>query len=59
MSTAPESLESVFDDAFTSISQTLKNFTPQLALREVGTITKVSTGVVRSQGFPALVSRSW
>ena len=54
MSTAPESLESVFDDAFTSISQTLKNFTPQLALREVGTITKVSTGVVKVSGLPSV-----
>jgi F-type H+-transporting ATPase subunit alpha len=41
MSEPPESLQSVFDHAFAGISRGREAFTPQLTLREVGTITSV------------------
>ncbi|MBK8740202.1 MAG: alternate F1F0 ATPase, F1 subunit alpha [Betaproteobacteria bacterium] len=54
MSAAPESLQSVFDRAFAGISRVRGAFTPQLTPREVGTITSVSTGVVRVSGLPGV-----
>jgi F-type H+/Na+-transporting ATPase subunit alpha len=54
MNTAPESLQSVFDGAFTEISQVLEAFTPQLTRREVGTITSVSTGIAQISGLPGV-----
>jgi F-type H+-transporting ATPase subunit alpha len=47
MNAAPESLQGVFDEAFSNISQACKNFTPHLTPREVGTITTVSTGIAK------------
>ena len=47
MSTAPESLQSVFDRTFAGISQVREAFTPQLTPHEVGTITSVSTGIAK------------
>src|ERR1022692_1240365 len=52
MSTAPESLQSVFDRTFAGISQGREAFTPHLTPREVGTITNVSTGIARIAGLP-------
>src|SRR5450759_5402941 len=52
MSTAPESLQSVFDRTFAGISQARGVFTPQLTPHEVGTITSVSTGIARVSGLP-------
>ncbi len=49
-----ESLQSVFDSAFTAISQVRGAFTPRLKPREVGTITSVSTGIVRVTGLPGV-----
>lgn len=50
MSTAPETLLSVFDGAFADIDQANKDFTPSLTPREIGTITSVSTGIASISG---------
>ena len=50
----PESLQSVFDSAFAGISQVREAFTPQLTLREVGTITSVNTGIATVSGLPGV-----
>ena len=52
MNMEPESLQSDFDSAFAGISQVREAFTPQLRLREVGTITSVATGIVKVSGLP-------
>ena len=54
MNAAHESLQSVFDGAFSNIGQACKDFTPKLTLREVGTITNVSTGIARVSGLPGV-----
>ena len=54
MSTEPESLQNVFDDAFAGIGQVREAFTPQLAPREVGTITSIATGIAKVSGLPAV-----
>ncbi len=54
MSTEPESLKSVLDHAFAGIGQVRKAFTPQLTLREVGTITSIATGIAKVSGLPAV-----
>ena len=54
MSTAPESLQGVFDDAFAEIAQVRDGFTPQLRLREVGTITSIATGIAHVSGLPGV-----
>jgi F-type H+/Na+-transporting ATPase subunit alpha len=54
MSTAPESLKSVFDRTFAGISQVRKTFTPQLRPHEVGTIANISTGIARVSGLPGV-----
>jgi F-type H+-transporting ATPase subunit alpha len=54
MSTAPETLQSVFDGAFAGISEVRRAFTPRLVPHEVGTITNVSTGVARVSGIPGV-----
>ncbi len=50
----PESLQDIFDSAFSGINQVRKAFTPQLTLREVGTIASVSTGIARVSGLPGV-----
>jgi len=52
MNAAPESLQIVFDGAFSNIAQACKEYTPSLTPREVGTITTVSTGIARVSGLP-------
>ena len=52
MNTAPENLQSVFDRTFAGISQVRDAFTPQLALREVGTIISLATGIAKVSGLP-------
>jgi F-type H+-transporting ATPase subunit alpha len=54
MSVPPDSLQSVFDRAFTGLSQGRETFTPQLTPHEVGTITSVSTGIARVSGLPGV-----
>ena len=50
----PESLQNVFDNVFTGISQVREAFTPQLTLREVGTIISVGTGIAKVSGLPTV-----
>ena len=54
MSAPPDSLQSVFDQAYTGLSRGRENFTPQLAPHEVGTIISVSTGIARISGLPGV-----
>lgn len=54
MNTSPESLHSIYDEAFAGISRTLNAFTPQLTPREVGTITSVSIGIAKISGLPSV-----
>ena len=54
MTTAPEGLEGIFDRAFAGISRVREGFTPQLTPHEVGTITNVSTGIVKVSGLPGV-----
>jgi len=56
MSAPPDSLQSVFDNAFAGLSRGRETFTPQLAPREVGTITRVSTGIAKVSGLPGVGS---
>ena len=49
-----ESLQSVFNNAFTGISQVRESFAPKLAAREVGTIASISTGIARVSGLPGV-----
>jgi len=52
--TAPASLHSTVQDAFTGMAERLQAFTPKLVLREVGTVASVSTGIARVQGLPGV-----
>ncbi len=52
MDEAPERLRSVFDRAFTGIRRGRETFAPKLTPREVGVITRVSTGIARVSGLP-------
>jgi F-type H+-transporting ATPase subunit alpha len=54
VSAPPDSLRSAFDQAFAGLTQVRETFTPQLAMREVGTITGVSTGIARIAGLPGV-----
>jgi len=54
MNMEPESLQNVFDSAFGGISQVREAFTPQLRLREVGTVTSVATGIAKVSGLPGV-----
>jgi F-type H+/Na+-transporting ATPase subunit alpha len=54
MNAAPENLQSVLDRTFAGIHQTLADFTPQLTLREVGTVTSVATGIAKVSGLPGV-----
>src|SRR5271156_606373 len=54
MSTAPESLQSVFERTFAGISQVRGAFAPQLLPREVGTITSIATGIAKVSGLPSV-----
>ena len=49
-----ETLQEVFDSAFAGIVQVREAFTPQLMLREVGTITSVATGIAKVSGLPGV-----
>jgi F-type H+-transporting ATPase subunit alpha len=54
MNLESESLQSVFDSAFAGIRQAREAFTPQLTLREVGTVTRVTTGIATVSGLPGV-----
>jgi F-type H+-transporting ATPase subunit alpha len=50
----PESLQRVFERTFAAVGQVLGTFAPQLTPREVGTITRVSTGIAMVSGLPSV-----
>jgi F-type H+-transporting ATPase subunit alpha len=54
MSAPPDPLQSAFDHAFAGLSRGREAFTPQLTLREVGTITSVATGIAKVSGLPGV-----
>ena len=54
MSTEPENLQGVFDRTFAALGQAREAFTPQLAPREVGTITSIATGIAKVSGLPGV-----
>ncbi len=56
MTTAPEqlNLETTLRQALEDITQVQNNSGPQLKLREVGTITSVSTGIAMVSGLPGV-----
>jgi F-type H+-transporting ATPase subunit alpha len=54
MTMEPESLQNVFNSAFAGISQAREACTPQLRLKEVGTITSIATGIATVTGLPGV-----
>jgi F-type H+-transporting ATPase subunit alpha len=54
MTAVREGLQGAFDDAFASMSRARESFTPELVLREVGTITTISTGIAKVSGLPSV-----
>lgn len=54
MNKDPESLQQVFDSAFAGMRDAREAFTPQLAPREVGTITSIATGIAKVSGLPGV-----
>ena len=49
-----KSLQQVFDSAFAGMRHAREAFTPQLAPREVGTITSIATGIAKVSGLPGV-----
>lgn len=47
-------LKTVFDNAFSGISQARESFMPTLTPREVGTITSIATGIATVSGLPGV-----
>jgi F-type H+-transporting ATPase subunit alpha len=54
LNNSPDSLQAVYDQAFAGISRTLEALQPEMALREVGTITSVSIGIAKVSGLPGV-----
>jgi F-type H+-transporting ATPase subunit alpha len=54
MNASQESLQNVLDLAFANIDHTLNAFEPKLALREVGIVTSVTTGIAMVSGLPGV-----
>jgi F-type H+-transporting ATPase subunit alpha len=54
MSTTPESLQRVLDQAFDGMGHARETFKPSLTLREVGVVTRVSTGIAIISGLPGV-----
>jgi F-type H+-transporting ATPase subunit alpha len=51
MSTGPTDLRLAFDDAFAGICEAREAFVPQMALREVGSVISVATGIAKVSGL--------
>ena len=51
---ATENLENLFDTTFAGIRQARETFSPQLRLRETGTIISVATGIAKVSGLPGV-----
>lgn len=54
MNREPENLQEVFDGVFSRIGHARESFAPQLALREIGTITSIATGIAKVSGLPGV-----
>jgi F-type H+/Na+-transporting ATPase subunit alpha len=54
MNSDPEDLQGVFDSMFAGMSQARQTLAPQLALREIGTVTSVATGIAKVAGLPGV-----
>jgi F-type H+-transporting ATPase subunit alpha len=54
MNPAPESLQTVLDQAFNAMGQVREDFSPRLVMREIGTITTLSTGIAKVSGLPGV-----
>jgi F-type H+-transporting ATPase subunit alpha len=54
MNAAPETLEGGLDRAFNGLREAREAFSPQLTLREVGTVTTVSIGIATVSGLPGV-----
>lgn len=54
MNMEAESLQAVFDSAFSGISQAREAFVPQFRPKEVGTITSIATGIAKVSGLPGV-----
>ena len=54
MNDTPATLKKSFDSALAGISHEREAFALQLASREVGTITNVSTGIAKVSGLPGV-----
>lgn len=48
----PFCIQSIIDQPFTEINESLNRFSHELSIREVGLITTLSTGIVRVKGLP-------
>jgi F-type H+-transporting ATPase subunit alpha len=54
MNAEPNSLQDVLDRTFAGIDQARAAFTPQLSLREVGSVANVSAGIATVLGLPGV-----
>ena len=50
----PKILKTIYDNAFTEIANGRDTYKPELTIREVGTITNVSTGIAKVSGLPGV-----
>ncbi|CAK0764218.1 hypothetical protein CCP4SC76_4030001 [Gammaproteobacteria bacterium] len=54
MTTAPDSLQNVFDSAFADLGRAREAHVAQLKPREIGTIVSVATGIAKVSGLPGV-----
>jgi F-type H+-transporting ATPase subunit alpha len=54
MKAPPATLRQVFEEVFSGIGRAREAFRPELALREVGRISSLSTGIARISGLPGV-----
>lgn len=54
MTMETKSLQNHHEDAFARLEKLRETFTPRLELKEVGTITEVSTGIAKVSGLPGV-----
>jgi F-type H+/Na+-transporting ATPase subunit alpha len=49
-------VQTIYEKAFATIASARDSFTPELSLREVGTVTSVATGIAKVSGLPGVGS---
>ncbi|MDF3809570.1 hypothetical protein [Rhodopseudomonas sp. BAL398] len=54
MTAAPDSLQTVFDRAFTEIGAARAAFAPKLTPHEVGRVVSIATGIAKVSGLPGV-----